>query len=85
MTSEEFQQIAQECTHFLPDHYPRSVRERMEDIAQSPYCEFRRDHYGHGGFVAELEKEIAELLGKGSCCLYAKRHYGSANCSENLG
>jgi len=36
----------------------------MEDIANSPFCDYRPDIYGRGGFVAEFEKEIAELLGK---------------------
>jgi len=65
MTREEFVGYARGCTHFF-SHYPSSVRQRTQDIADSPYAEFGPDHYGNGGFVAEFEKEIAQMLGKES-------------------
>ena len=64
MSPEEFSLAVQGCTHFLRDHYPRSARERLLDIVESPYSEMRPDQYGNGGFVSEFEKEIAMLLGK---------------------
>lgn len=56
--------LIQECTRFLPGHYPRSVRELMQSVVDSPLSEKRRDIYGSGGVVADLEVELAELLGK---------------------
>jgi len=38
----------------------------MTDIAESSFCDMRPDMYGNGGFIAELEREIAEMLGKES-------------------
>ena len=64
MIQDEFYASAMACTHFLPDHHWRSVRERMQDIADSPHCEHRADRYGAGGFVEVFEKELAELFGK---------------------
>lgn len=60
----DIQQIAAGCTRFLNDHGPRSVRERVQRVADSPLSLMRNDQYGNGGFVAELEREVAELLGK---------------------
>ncbi|MDR3691864.1 MAG: beta-eliminating lyase-related protein [Fimbriimonas sp.] len=64
MTQEELAEAAKACTHFLRDHYPRTPRQRMQDIADSPFIEARPDHYGNGGFVVEFEKELSDLLGK---------------------
>ena len=64
MSPEEFSSAVQGCTHFLRDHYPRSARQRLLDIAESPYCELKPDQYGNGGFIAEFESGIAALLGK---------------------
>ncbi len=64
MTPEDFTQVVSQCTHFLNDHYPRTVRQRLETIIESPHSELRRDAYGKGGFVNVLESEIAELMGK---------------------
>ncbi len=36
----------------------------MQEIAECPYAENNADNYGAGGYVAEFEAEIAELLGK---------------------
>jgi len=64
MTREEFNQHAAACTQSLGGHKGKSVSDRMRAIADSPYAELRTDVYGRGGFVAEFEKEIAEILGK---------------------
>ena len=64
MTQEEFQAAILGCTHYLAHHYPRSVSQRMIDIAESPYAEHRSDNYGAGGFVTIFEQEIADRLGK---------------------
>jgi threonine aldolase len=66
LTQTEFNELAAGCTEQIPGHRARTVRERMQDIADSPYAKMRTDVYGNGGFVAEFEKEIAELLGKES-------------------
>ncbi len=64
MTQEEFLAAARACTHSLEGHVRRSAKERMQEIADSPYAEIRMDHYGNGGFVNEFENEVAALLGK---------------------
>ena len=64
MTSEELQKLQRECTHFLGYHLPRTVSDRMQEIADSRFAELRPDMYGNGGYVAEFEKEVAERLGK---------------------
>ncbi len=64
MTQPEFIDAVLGCTHYLGHHYPRSVSQRMQDIAESPYAEHRSDNYGNGGFISIFEQEIADLLGK---------------------
>ena len=64
MTKEEINQAMWACTHFLAGHYPRTVAQRMQEIADSPYAQHRSDMYGNGGFVAIVEQELAELFGK---------------------
>ncbi|HWD39926.1 MAG TPA: beta-eliminating lyase-related protein [Fimbriimonas sp.] len=57
-------EIVASCTRFLSYGRPIAVRERVREIADSPLSLIRNDGYGKGGFVAELENEVAELLGK---------------------
>ena len=64
MSPEDVARIASSCTRFLSGHRPRSVRERMRRVAESPLSEMRNDQYGRGGFLAEFEREVAALLGK---------------------
>ena len=64
MTQPEFIDAILGCTHYLGHHYPRSVSQRMQDIADSPYAKHRSDNYGNGGFLSIFEQEIADLLGK---------------------
>jgi threonine aldolase len=60
----EVQALAAQCEFFLSGHGVRTVRQRLEDIANSPYALQKNDHYGRGGFVTEFERTIADLLGK---------------------
>lgn len=64
MTDDEFRAVVLNCKNFLAGHYPQSVSQRLEDIAQSPYAQMPADNYGAGGFVSVLEQELAELFGK---------------------
>ena len=64
MSQDEFWQAVAGCTHFLPDHYRKSMKDWLQEVADSPLAELRGDRYGSGGFVGELEKEVAEMLGK---------------------
>lgn len=57
-------EIARGCTRFLNGHGFRTVRERLQRMADSPLSLERNDHYGRGGVVEQLELRIAELLGK---------------------
>ncbi|RYG22008.1 hypothetical protein EON82_17885 [bacterium] len=58
------QAIANGCERFLTGHGRRTVRERVQAVADSPLSLIRNDQYGQGGFLAEFEREIAELLGQ---------------------
>jgi threonine aldolase len=64
MNDAEREQIRLGCTQFLWGHRPRSVREMLEEAAASPYALIKQDGYGKGGFVSELEADVAALLGK---------------------
>src|SRR5690348_9014810 len=48
------------CTVFLSGHGPVTAAAALADIPQDTVP----DRYGHGGAVAELEAEVAGLLGK---------------------
>ncbi len=58
--------IVGQCTRFLSGHPPMTVRERVQAVADSPLSLERNDNYGRGGFLAQFEREIADLLGKES-------------------
>ncbi|MGV3614149.1 MAG: threonine aldolase family protein [Fimbriimonas sp.] len=64
MVTRNVQEIAASCTRFLRGHRARSVRARMQEVADSPLSLIRNDGYGRGGVVAQLEEEVAALLGK---------------------
>jgi threonine aldolase len=64
MSPAEVQEIYAGCNRFLRGHYPRTVRQHLEAIAQSPHALKPHDMYGNGGFVTEFEAEVADLLGK---------------------
>jgi threonine aldolase len=52
------------CTRFLTNHYPRSPRQTLADLAEFAPPEATRDRYGQGALIASFEQQIAELLGK---------------------
>jgi threonine aldolase len=56
----ELEALRQTCTRFLGGHGNRSTAEQLAAIPLDTV----EDHYGEGGVVAELEHEVAELLGK---------------------
>lgn len=56
----ELEAIRQSCTRFLGGHGNRSTAEQLAAIPADTV----EDHYGEGGVVADLEREVAELLGK---------------------
>ena len=60
----DVQSIAANCNLFLDRQKPRTVRDQVQEIADSPLSLIRSDGYGRGGFLAEFEAEIATLLGK---------------------
>ncbi|HWA82585.1 MAG TPA: beta-eliminating lyase-related protein [Fimbriimonadaceae bacterium] len=66
MPTNPVEEMIAQCTRFLRGHYPRSVREQLQEIAESPLALTPRDHYGRGGVVAGFESELATLLGKES-------------------
>ena len=61
-TSEERQAILAQCTKCLSPK-PLTIAERMREIADSPLALLPSDGYGAGGVVAQLEQELAELMG----------------------
>ncbi|ABQ67440.1 L-threonine aldolase [Rhizorhabdus wittichii RW1] len=52
------------CSHILPGHRPVDVRELLATLAAHPMAARSPDFYGMGGAVAELEAQVAALLGK---------------------
>jgi threonine aldolase len=56
----ELEAIRQSCTRFLGGHGNRSTAEQLAAIPADTV----EDRYGEGGVVADLEHEVAELLGK---------------------
>jgi threonine aldolase len=60
----ERKDIHARCTRFLGHRPSRPVAERLAEMAASEYANQPQDFYGSGGFVAQLEAEVGELLGK---------------------
>jgi threonine aldolase len=56
----ELEALAESCTRFLVGHGPRRAGALLAGIA----ADTKTDYYGIGGVVAELEAEVASLLGK---------------------
>jgi threonine aldolase len=56
--------LSAQCTRRLAGHSPRTLREQLVEVAESPQALDRLDHYGQGGVIADLERDVAELLGK---------------------
>ena len=56
----ELEALRQSCTRFLGGHGNRSAAEQLAAIPTDTV----EDHYGEGGVVADLEQEVAGLLGK---------------------
>lgn len=42
---------------------PLTIAERLHEIAESPLAQMPSDNYGAGGFVTDLEQELAALFG----------------------
>ncbi len=56
----EFEALAESCTRFLSGSGPRSADVLLATIP----ADTKTDYYGIGGVVAELEAEVAAMLGK---------------------
>jgi threonine aldolase len=56
----ELEAVAEQCTRFINGHGPRRPRDLLALIPEDT----KSDYYGVGGAVAELEQEIAKILGK---------------------
>jgi threonine aldolase len=59
----ERKRVLRSCTKFL-GHPPRTVRERLSEIASEADPDLRPDHYGSGALLEDFERDIAQLLGK---------------------
>jgi len=64
MADRDIASIVQNCQRFLAGHPRRSVQRLLQEAAEHPWATLRSDQYGNGGAVAELEREVAGLLGK---------------------
>lgn len=51
------------CTRFVSGHRPRTMRERLRDLAELAPDE-PPDEYGIGSVIERLEQRVATLLGK---------------------
>ncbi len=56
----DMDRVREGCTRFLAGHGQRTVADMLAMIPADTV----QDHYGQGGAVAELEAEVARLLGK---------------------
>ncbi len=56
--------LSAQCDRRIVGHSPRTLREQLLEIAESPLAVERIDHYGRGGFISQLESEVAELFDK---------------------
>jgi threonine aldolase len=52
------------CQRFLSGHPPKQPRAWLEEIAASELANLPMDRYGEGQAIAQLEQEVADLLGK---------------------
>lgn len=59
------QQIMRDCTRFF-GHPPKTVRDRLNEIAQAAAESEYPDRYGGGELLESFERDIAGLLGKES-------------------
>lgn len=57
-------EVQRSCQRFLSGHPRLNARARLEQLAASPFADTFPDAYGEGDLVQELEKEMAEMLGK---------------------
>src|ERR1051325_9035989 len=60
ISSEELDSLRRSCTRFLHWHGWRPPADYLAEIPHDP----APDVYGEGGVVAELEREVASILGK---------------------
>jgi threonine aldolase len=60
------------CTRFLSGHGLKTGRMWLESLLESPSAGAPQDFYGEGEVVADLEKQMAELLGKESAIFVIK-------------
>jgi threonine aldolase len=64
MEQQQAEQIWNNCTRFLTQHYPRKPKQVLSELATSIEPEEALDMYGQGGAINRFEAEIADLLGK---------------------
>ena len=60
LTAEDVAALRARCTHFIHGGGPKRVADYLAEIP----TDTETDNYGRGGVVAELEAEVAALLGK---------------------
>lgn len=56
--------IRRACTRFVSYDPPRSVRDRLRELADSADADAEPDKTGTGALIEDLERRVAELLGK---------------------
>jgi threonine aldolase len=57
-------EVRRSCRRFLRDQYWHNMRDRLRALADRPEADGGADFYGSGGPVAEVERRVADLLGK---------------------
>ena len=58
------EQIINQCTRFVPEHYPVSPHEMFAQLAEMTPPDLAADRYGGGQLIEDFEAEVATLLGK---------------------
>jgi threonine aldolase len=65
-------EIRNQCTKFLSNHRPRSMRQWFEHLANAVEPGLMPDQYGEGEAVQALERDVAGLLAKPAASFMSK-------------
>jgi threonine aldolase len=70
VTADDWREVSWGCERWLAALRPRSAAEELRAAAAALADDERVDRYGEGPVVSELERRVAELLGKEAALLF---------------
>ena len=62
MDARDWEPIYHRCTRFLRGHYPRSLRQVLEELAAYTDPSLTSDFYGSGDLIQGFGQEVADIL-----------------------